>query len=123
MSYKYKAVWRYSACCLRKGQIVAECEADSLPEFARKLVAIYAYSLGDDFCHAVFETEQAILACYDEDVPDWWTRIPGDNAAYPVHVFTSNSGEEILCNPSATAIINQIHGEGYGDYDLTITGI
>ena len=116
---RYRAIWRYSQCCRNKGQVVAECEADSLPAFAEQLVTTYAYDLGDGFSHSIFKSEKAILDCYAEELPEWFVKI----TAYPVHVFTSNFGEEILCNPSATAVINQIRGEGYGDYNLRITGI
>ena len=116
---RYKAKWVYSQCCTRKGQLKAECEADSLPDFAEQLVTTYAYNLGDGFSHSIFKSEEAILDCYSEELPEWFVKI----TAYPVHVFTSNFGEEILCNPSATAVINQISGESYGDYDLKITGL
>jgi len=116
---RYKAVWTYSQCCLRKGQVVAECESDSLPEFAKQLVTTYAYNLGDGFSHGLFESEKAIKDCYGEALPEWFNKV----TTYPVHVFTSNFGEEILCNPSASAIINQVRGESYGDYDLKVTGV
>ena len=116
---RYKAIWTYSQCCLRKGQVAAECEADSLPEFAKQLVNTYAYNLGDGFSHGLFESEKAIKDCYGDDLPEWFGKV----TAYPVHVFTSNFGEEILCNPSASAIVNQIRKVTAIMMELEIKGI
>jgi len=116
---RFKAVWKYSQCCTRKGQVVAECEAATLAEFAHQLCTTYAYHLGDGFSFSQFKDEEAIRDCYGEVLPGWFDTI----TAYPVLVFTSNYGEEILCNPSATAIVNQIRGESFGDYDLIIKGV
>jgi len=119
---RYKAKWIYGPQTGRSGQIKAECEADSLPEFAKNLCNEYAYNLSDDFWFGIYNNEAAIKDSFGEGpegVPDWVSQI----TAYPVYYFGGNFGDEILCNPSATKIINQIAGEGYGDYDLKISGI
>ena len=119
---RYKAIWTYSQCCLRKGQEFASCEADTLPEFASELCTTYAYNLGDGFWFARYENEAELRGCFgedSEDLPEWFNEI----TAYPVLVFSSGFGEEILCKHSATAIISQIQSESYGDYDLEIKGI
>lgn len=116
---RFKAIWKYSQCCLRKGQVFAECEAATLTEFAHQLCTTYAYNLGDGFSFSRFESEKEIKDCFGDELPEWHKSV----TAYPVLVFASNFGEEILCNPTATAIVNQIRGESYGDYDLEIKGI
>ena len=118
---RYKAKWIYSPCCLRKGEVKAECEGKTLSEFAHNLCTTYAYELGDGFSFARYESEKQIIDFYggEENLPDWFVNI----TTYPVLVFWNNFGEETLCDPTATAIINQIAGESYGDYNLTITGV
>lgn len=112
----YKAIWSYNQSCLRKGQEVARCEAVSADEFASQLCTTYAFGLGDGFSFARYESEEQIHESYGDDWPEWAESI----TAYPVLVFTSNFGDEILCNPSTAQIIDQIECESYGDYDLTI---
>lgn len=116
---RFKAIWKYNQCCLRKGQVFAECEAATLTEFSHKLCTTYAYGLGDGFSFMQFENEEQIKDFFGDDLPEWYDAI----TAYPVLVFSSNFGTEILCNPSATAIVKQICDEAYGDYDLEIKGI
>ncbi|MBN2591621.1 MAG: hypothetical protein JXA96_17275 [Sedimentisphaerales bacterium] len=119
---RYKAKWVYGPHTLRRGQIKAECEADSLHDFAKALCNNYAYNLGDGFWFAIYDSAEEIESiCIEEatDKPAWAKQITD----YPVYYFGSGYGEEILCNPSAAQIINQIIGESYGDYDLKITGI
>jgi hypothetical protein len=117
---RYTAKWvKGQQCQIQRGKVIAEAEADSLPEFASQLCTNYAYNLGDGFSFQKFESETEIKDSYGDELPEWFK----DVTAYPVLVFVSNFGTEILCNPSASAIINQIRGESYGDYDLTINGI
>jgi hypothetical protein len=119
---RYKAKWIYGPQTSRKGQIKAECEADSLPEFAKALCREYAYNLGDGFWFQIYSSEKEIKSTFGDeldDMPEWFIQV----TEYPVYYFGSGFGEEILCKPTATQIINQILGEAYGDYDLKITGI
>lgn len=116
---RYKAKWVYGPQCLRAGQIMAECEANSLPEFAKALCNEYAYNLGDGFWFTIYSNKAEIESTFGEDLPDWCSQI----TSYPVYYFGSGFGEEILCNPSATQIIRQIQGESYVDYDLQTSGI
>ncbi|HAL44578.1 MAG TPA: hypothetical protein DCP47_01430 [Phycisphaerales bacterium] len=115
----YKAIWTYGQQCRRAGEVFAECEANSLPEFAKSLCDTYGLNLGDGFSFQKFDSEKEVKDCYGDDLPEWFENV----TAYPVFVFSSNFGTEILCNPSSSAIINQVRGESYGDYDLTIKGI
>jgi len=117
---RYKAIWIYGPQCTRAGQEKARREARTLPEFAQKLCQVYGNFLGDGFSCYEFKNEDAVFNCFgSDDLPDWFAAVTG----YPVYVFSSCFGREILCNPTATAIINQIRGESYGDYDLTIMGV
>ena len=124
---RYTAKWRYGRQCLRAGEIKAECEANSLPEFAQALCREYAYGLGDDFCFAIWGTFEQFVDAWGDDPADWpaWAREANiaDNEVWPIYEFTSSFGTELLCHPSASKIITQIADESYGDYDLVITGI
>ncbi len=117
----YSAQWIYGQQCQRHGQIKAECAAETLEEFAHQLCTAYAYELGDGFSFYRWESEKDIRDCYGDapdDLPGWFSSI----TAYPVLEFTSDCGDEILCNPTPQQIIDHIRGEHYGDYDLRITG-
>jgi hypothetical protein len=117
---KYKAQWvKGQQCRVSRGKVVAEAAADSLPEFAKQLCNVYGNGLGDGFSFCKFDSEKEIEDCYGEDLPEWHKQ----TTDYPVFVFSSNFGAEILCKPTATAIINQICGESYGDYDLEVKGV
>ena len=116
---RYRAKWIYGPQCLRKDQIKAECEARTLTEFSYALCAEYGYNVGDNFSFFKFQNEQEVRNCYGDELPEWFDEI----TAYPVLTFSSPSGTEILCNPTATDIVNMIRSDFYGDYDLHITGI
>lgn len=121
MTKRYKAIWVSNQSCVQKGKEIARCEADNSKDFANSLCTTYANELGDSFCFNKFKNENEIKDCFGndlDDLPDWFNEV----TAYPVLVFTSNAGTEILCNPTATAIIRQIASEHYGDSDLTIKG-
>jgi len=115
-----KATWKYDNCCGTKaGRIAVEVEASTLKEFAEKLLNAYAFELGDGYYTQTFIGIEDVKSTFGEDLPEW----AADNQMWPVVALTSNGITEILCNPTAKDIVKQIRGEGYGDLNLTITGV
>lgn len=116
---RYKAKWVYGQQCLRKGQVKAECEANTLREFAAALITDYCNSLGDGFSGGTWPDLPAVRDCYGDDLPDW----VGEVTAWPAVELSSNCGTTVLSRPTAIEIVNAIRGEDYGDYSLRIAGI
>lgn len=111
---RYKAIWTYS------GEVKASCSASSLPDFAKAMCHVYAHVLGDDFWMFIFVSRSKVSDFYvglPYGVPTWQPDAP----KYPLFLFGSETGEDVLCNPSASEIIRYVAGKS-GGYDVRITG-
>ena len=116
---RYKAIWEYNQSCQKRGQEKTRCEADNYADFAKGLCAVYGLEIGDDFSCLIFKNIQGLENSYGEAIPEEIE----DLTTFPIIMFSSNYGDEILYNPTNSEIINKIQNDSYGDYNLKITGI
>jgi hypothetical protein len=112
----YKARWFYGNDT-RREKIC--CISSSRDGFAAELCRVYAHDLGDLFSFDRFEDARAVRDRYGKRLPGWFKQV----TSYPVLVFGSKSGVEILCNPTVMEIVDHIRGADYGDLKLKIQRI